>query len=321
MRCAEPTSTPIKSSSSNPTTGKRSLPSPFSPDDHFSKKNKANMSSTSSASVDPMESLETKDDDNSATMLGPGFGMGIDAGMGLGAIHIPPPDPETLKTLQIVRLYLKTEVADLVKTAVETAIESKVGEIREENARLTKENVELTKRVSALESALDDSEQYSRRNSLRVSNIKEDTDENTDDIVLSIAKELNVDISPSDIDRSHRVGKPAASKTRDILVKFATYRARQRLYDKRSSLKNSEYDGVFLNEDLTKSKSKLLYQARLKVKSNYLQGAWSMDGRLFIKDYKDKVFRLTSVSDINAHVSEHPVPRKKKTDAQATAFD
>ena len=46
-----------------------------------------------------------------------------------------------------------------------------------------------------------------------------------------------------------------------------------------------------------------------------------MDGRLFIKDYKDKVFRLTSVNDINAHDSEHPVPRKKKTDAQATAFD
>ena len=70
--------------------------------------------------------------------------MGMDAGMGLCAMHIPPPGPETLKTVQVIRLCLKTEVAHLVKTAVETAIESELGEIREENARLTKENVELT---------------------------------------------------------------------------------------------------------------------------------------------------------------------------------
>lgn len=245
-------------------------------------------------------------------------------GMGMasqGTMHIPPPDPETLKTVKIVSLYLKTELADLVKAAVETAMESKLSEIKEENARLTKENVELTARVSKLESALDESEQYSRRNSLRVSNIKEDSSENTDEIVLNIANELNVEMSPNDIDRSHRVGKPSPTKTRDILVKFATYRARQRLYNNRSSLKNSGYDGVFLNEDLTKGKSKLLYQARLKVKGNYLHGAWSTDGRLFIKDCNDKLFRLTCESDIVAHASEHPVPRKKKPGEQATVSD
>ena len=91
-------------------------------------------------------------------------------------------------------------------------------------------------------------------NSLRMSNIKEDPSENTDQIVLNISNELNVEISPNDIDRSHRVGKPSASKTRDILLKFATYRARQRLYDNRASLKNSEYDGVFLSEYLTMTK-------------------------------------------------------------------
>ena len=46
-----------------------------------------------------------------------------------------------------------------------------------------------------------------------------------------------------------------------------------------------------------------------------------MDGCLFIKDFADKVFRLTGKSDIDANVSEHPVPRKKKSDAQATTSD
>ena len=320
MRCAETISTPAKSSTTHPTTSKRVLSSPFSPEDHFTKKNKADMSSSSliaDSDAGLMETHEVSAEDNPSLMMGSGLSMGT----GIGAMHIPPPDPETLKTMNIISVYLKTEVSGLIKAAVETAIESKLGPIKEENARLTKENIELTKRVTKLESAIDDSEQYSRRNSLRVSNVKEDSDENTDQIVLSIANELNVDISPNDIDRSHRVGKPSTSKPRDILVKFATYRARQRLYGIRSSLKNSEYDGVFLNEDLTQRRSKLLYEARLKVKENYLQGAWSMDGRLFIKDHKDKVFRLNNESDISAHVSKNPIPRKKKTAAQDSTTD
>ena len=54
-------------------------------------------------------------------------------------------------------------------------------------------------------------------------------------------------------------------------MKFATYRARQRLYSARSSLKKKTvHNGVFLNEDLTKSRSKLLWEARQKVKGNFL---------------------------------------------------
>ena len=127
-----------------------------------------------------------------------------------------------------------------------------------------------------------------------------------------------MELIPSDIDRSHRVGKPSATKHRDILVKFATYRARHRLYDNRASLKNSKHDGIFLNEDLTKTISKLLSDARLKVKGDYLQGAWSMDGRLFIKDFKDKVFRLTSSADIEAHSSKTPQQRKKTKTGNAS---
>ena len=77
---------------------------------------------------------------------------------------------------------------------------------------------------------VDELEQYDRRNSLRLSlNTKEEDAENTDEIVMNVAKKLGVDIECSDISRSHRVGRPG-SKPRPILVKFVSYRMREKLY-------------------------------------------------------------------------------------------
>ena len=164
--------------------------------------------------------------------------------------------------------------------------------------------------MNVLESAVEQSEQYSRRNSLRISNIPEGGDDEA--VVMEIAGALHVDIRGYDIDRSHRVGKADKIKNRDILVKFATYRARQRLYDTRANLKKTAFNGVFINEDLTKSRSKLLWEARQKVKGNFLWGAWSSDGRLFIKDTKDKVYKLTCSSDISQRASKDPVKKPEK---------
>lgn len=291
-------STPAKSDNTDAeaSSTKRGLPSPFSPEDHLVKKNKTvtgDISDISDLSMDKMESSVS--------------------GATSEVLEMPSLDPDILRTVSIIRLYLKDEISDLVKNAVSEAVseamDTELQDLRDETSRLTAENTDLKTRVTKLENALDDSEQYSRRNSLRITNIPETNSDDTDTIVIDIAKTLNVDISPTDIDRSHRVGKPDKAKPRDILVKFATYRARQRLYGPRSALKDSDYTGVFLNEDLTQSRSKLLYEARVKVKGSYLKGAWSTDGRLFIKDFNDKVHRLKNVQDISEHSSATPVKR------------
>ena len=129
------------------------------------------------------------DDSVPASLMRSGISMGIGTGMvmdlGSGLTNLSSSGTETMKTVNIIRLYLKTEVVGLVKT--------KLKDIRDENIRLTKENLDLTQRISALETTLHDSEQYSRRNSLRVSKIPETPEENTDKIVLGIAKDLKVD--------------------------------------------------------------------------------------------------------------------------------
>ena len=293
MSRTEPTSTPARKDNQS---CKRVLSSPFSPEDHLTKKNKAAM--------DEMDENEATSSHAEPSLM-----------------HLPPPDPEILKTVSIIKLYLKDEITTIVKAAVHEAVGTQLKAVREENARLTSENESLKVRVSELEAAVEESEQYSRRNSLRISNVAESELEDTDQVVIGIADTLNVNIVPADIDRSHRVGKPSATKTRDILVKFATYRARQRLYSARSSLKKTVHNGVFLNEDLTKSRSKLLWEARQKVKGNFLWGAWSADGRLFLKDVSEKTHKLTRSDDIVKYASKVPVKRPTRTTTPDPAPD
>jgi len=51
-----------------------------------------------------------------------------------------------------------------------------------------------------------------------------------------------------EIDRSHRVGAPKQNQTVpiDIIVKFISYRARQKLYTKRASLKVKDHTRTFI---------------------------------------------------------------------------
>ena len=53
----------------------------------------------------------------------------------------------------------------------------------------------------------DVSERHIWRNSLRIAGIPEGLGEDTEEQVLDLARDIDVDISLNDIDRSHRVGK------------------------------------------------------------------------------------------------------------------
>ena len=67
---------------------------------------------------------------------------------------------------------------------------------------------------------VDELKQYDWRNSLRLSlNTKEEDAENTDEIVVNVAKKLGVDIECSDISRSHRSADPTDQPIPPILVK------------------------------------------------------------------------------------------------------
>ena len=159
---------------------------------------------------------------------------------------------------------------------------------------LQKENNKLRERVTILERGADTAEQYSRRNCLRISGVPTQTEEDTDDYVVQMSQTIGANRSIQDIHRSHRVGKKRA-----IIVKFSTYRARNRFYRSRVKAKDNGYRGIFVNEDLTKTRASLLYTARTLKSAGKIDSCWSFDGTILVKDASMKVFRINCAEDLN----------------------
>ena len=102
---------------------------------------------------------------------------------------------------------------------------------------------------------LADLQQYTKLNALRIFNPawKEQKDEDTDQIILTLANKLNVDHQAWEISLSHRVGVPQDRKGTSPDKKI--FKARRLLKDK-PALKN-----VYVNENLTKATNELAYKA------------------------------------------------------------
>ena len=59
-----------------------------------------------------------------------------------------------------------------------------------------------------------------------------------------------------------------------------------------------ERQNVFVNEDLTRTRSKLLFNARTLMRAKKLKSAYSSDGKIFIRDNDDNRLLVKSDSDI-----------------------
>ena len=179
------------------------------------------------------------------------------------------------------------------------ALEHRNNQLSVQNTTLASENDLLRSRLVKLGAASDNQEQYSRRDCIRISGIPETPNNmNTDAVVADLCKDIGVFLDSKDIDRSHRVCREGGSKPRQIIVKFATYRIRQNVYKARSKLKSAGHADVYINEDLTKKRNKLLYEARKLVKASRINSAWSSDGIILIKDRDNKVHRVQRDEDL-----------------------
>ena len=156
----------------------------------------------------------------------------------------------------------------------------------------------LEKRIKELELSADNQEQYSRRNSLRIFGLEENENKTTEQIVEELMKaDLEMDIDHSSIDRVHRVGKPAEDRKtpRPILIKFSTYRERARVYKAKKLLKEKK---IFINEDLTKKRVKLLYKLRQLKKEKAILDCWTSDGQILIKTKRGQVQQINGEEDL-----------------------
>lgn len=142
-------------------------------------------------------------------------------------------------------------------------LESKVEELSSCISKLQDKNAVLNNSVDFLTKRNDHQEQYSRRYCLRFNGIAKESNESSQDCVdkvVSVCKDLNINITSKDIDRAHRVGKDRKT----LIVKFYSFGLRTSVYKARKKAKQN----VKIHLDLTKQRLDLLDEASKLVKND-----------------------------------------------------
>ncbi|KAJ8315847.1 hypothetical protein KUTeg_007997 [Tegillarca granosa] len=148
-----------------------------------------------------------------------------------------------------------------------------------------------------LKQNMDELEQYSRRNALRISGIRETPSEDTDKI---LHKKMGVTLNPEDIDRSHRTGKPNPGRDRKILVKFTKNNVKRAIMKSRWQLKqNTGYHNVYINEDLSKQRQTLFKDTGKLFYEKKATKTWTWDGKVFLLDVHGNKHRIDKHDDLN----------------------
>ena len=229
--------------------------------------------------------------------------------------------------------FAKAFLSALKTPDIQSAIKAIVGEqmredLHAELGTLRKEVKQLRSRVADLEEEVENLEQYSRRNCLRISGVPESDNEDAAMKTLELFNEkmkLTPPIQPTDVDRIHRLGKKNEgpnARPRGIIVKFATYGVRNRVMLARRSLRTdstSMENAVYINESLTRQRSTLMYKARMMKRKKMLQDVWSHDGNIVIKDNQGRIRSGKTCAEIEKMISSLPLPTSEVY-ASGTSF-
>ncbi len=137
-------------------------------------------------------------------------------------------------------------------------------------------------------SALNDLEQYGRRECLEISGIHPIEGENCKDITIKVAKAMGVDIGKDDIVASHRIRKAKGDPV--IISKFLNRKTKENIMANRKHLKNKTaglilctedakaQNQIFVSESLTVVNRNLFQFARAKCQENDWKFLWTRNG-------------------------------------------
>ena len=152
------------------------------------------------------------------------------------------------------------------------------GKIKKKVEELNETVYKINKRIEELES--DRQEQYFKRNCILIHGIAENKEGNTDQQAIDFINDnLGIKLNKIDMDRSHRIGRydKVKNKARPIIVKFAPYSVRGRVFHEKRKSKGT---GKSITESLTTKRIGHINDSREKYAFN---NVWSYDGKILYK--------------------------------------
>lgn len=220
--------------------------------------------------------------------------------------HSPPPSGPTMD--DITEINLQQEKLESMIFDLKEALEQKdnaIDILTNSNTEIWQELQQTNYKNIILSDKVNELEQYSRRNNIRIFGVKdkkEETIQETEYIVReTLRKYLNLNFTSNEFDICHRIGPFNASTNRAIIVRFIYRKSKVITISKRRKLKGS---GIIISEDLTPQNVRRLQE----IKSlNCVKDSWSKDGRLYAKDNNNLIKEVKSRDVLSEKLFEKPI--------------
>lgn len=155
-------------------------------------------------------------------------------------------------------------------------LNSKFDNLDREVNKLKSVTLKNTLDINTIIKKMDDLEQYSRNNNIRVYGLQEKPNENTHDSILKIINDILKisNITSGDIEKSFRIGKANVEKPRAIFVKFKSHQNKVDVYGNKNKLKGTK---ITIREDLTKQRIQILNE---KIEKYGKKNVWTLEGKI-----------------------------------------
>lgn len=175
---------------------------------------------------------------------------------------------------------------------------------------LRTENCTLRKQVAVLESRVDESEQYSRRNTLEIHGVPVQKGESVVSLVKAVGRALDYPVEDSMIDACHRLRvREGSGKPPGIIIRMVRRMDADALLQKRRVKRNlntsdiglttTSADAVYVNESLTPARRRLLHLARQAKNEKGYAFLWIRGGKILLrKDQGAKVIVVSHLEDL-----------------------
>ena len=136
-----------------------------------------------------------------------------------------------------------------------------------------------------------------------MSGLPERIDENTNTTIIRMAAEkLQVRLEERDIDRSHRLGrKMGDGRPREIIVKLVSHDTKVNIILK--SGKRLRGTNIYMNEDMTKYRSSLAFEARQLKRDQQIADTWTRDGHILIKSKAGNIKSISTKQELSLLIS------------------
>lgn len=227
----------------------------------------------------------------------------------------PPPQPKPFDftSLDDWKTAILEEIRKTLRDGLDEIKAELLGDIIKIKKTVNDIQVAVSQNVKAIDELADRLnrlEQYGRNRNIEIENVELKEGEKVEEIVLKVAEGIKIELSSKDIEAAHRLParKSSAAPPR-IIVQFASRKKRDEFIAARSQaapitsqllVGGKSKERIYLNENLTKYYSELLWRAKQKGKAEGYKFIWFKFGKILAKKSETSrgVIRISTFNDI-----------------------